>query len=276
MRETLSAKRLNDQMVRMSLAAPALALKARPGQFLVVKIDEKGERIPLTVCRTNPSEGSVDIIFQIVGQTTKRLAALKKGEHVSDVLGPLGNPTHIDKYGHTVIVGGGVGVAEILPVTKALKEAGNEVSVIIGARSKDLLILKDELRQLSDNFYVATDDGSEGKRGFVTEVLRDLITAGRVDMVYAVGPVMMMKSVSELTGIHNIKTLVSLNANMVDGTGMCGSCRVTVGGKTKFTCVDGPEFDGHQVDWDEFLKRDRRFTEQEKVSLDHYNKRCKC
>jgi len=265
-RETLSRHGIHKIIVR----APLVAAKARAGEFVVIMISEFGERIPLTIVDANPSDGTITLIFQEAGKTTKELATLKQGDKLSDVLGPLGNPTEIKDYGRVITVGGGVGVAEVYPVSRALKSAGNRVVSVIGARSKDLIILEKEMRAVADQLYVATDDGSYGIKGNVGDVLKDLIVSIRPDMVYAIGPVPMMRAVSDITKVYGIKTIVSLNPIMVDGTGMCGACRIKVGGKTRFSCVEGPEFDAHLVDWEELLMRLRIFNKEEKRALDHY------
>ncbi|MBU4377437.1 MAG: sulfide/dihydroorotate dehydrogenase-like FAD/NAD-binding protein, partial [Candidatus Omnitrophica bacterium] len=240
--------------------------------FVVLKIDEKGERIPLTIVDTNKKEEAVTIIFQEAGTTTKCLANLERGESIMDIIGPLGRSTHVEKLGRVICVGGGVGTAEIYPVAKAFKEAGNEVTSIVGARNRELVLLTDEMKATSDHFHIATDDGSSGEKGFVTDILKKLLDKDTYNLVYAVGPIFMMKAVAMLTKQYNLKTMVSLNANMVDATGMCGTCRVTVGGKTKFACVDGPDFDAHEIDFDEFINRDRRFKDKEEESLRHHEK----
>jgi len=269
----LDKKRLNPQVTFMKLEAPHVVENAKPGQFIVIKIDEKGERIPLTIVDNNIDEGTVSIVFQEIGKTTKRLATLEIENEVMDIIGPLGRPTHIEKFGKMLCVGGGVGTAEIYPVARAFKDVGNEITSIIGARDKDLLLFVDEMKLLSSRLYITTDDGSAGRKGLVTDVLEELLKKESFSLVYAVGPVLMMKRVADVTKNYNIKTVVSLNANMVDATGMCGTCRVKVGGKTKFTCVDGPDFDAHQVDFFEFINRDRRFKDKEEESLRHYEKR---
>lgn len=252
----------------LTIDAPLIAKNARPGQFIIVKIDEKGERIPLTIAELNVQQGTITTIFLEVGKTTKQLGRLNEGDAISDLVGPLGNPTEIKNYGRVVCVGGGVGVAPLYLIAKALKEAGNNVISIIGARTEELLIFEDEMRQVSDELYIATDDGSKGHHGFVTDVLQESISKQKIDMVLAVGPTVMMRAVANVTKPHNIKTVVSLNPLMVDGTGMCGACRVTVGGETKFTCVDGPEFDAHLVDFEELMNRQRTYLEEEKVALE--------
>ncbi len=248
----------------LEVLSPDIALKAKPGQFIVLMASEKGERVPLTVVEKNPSKGTIRLIFQEAGLTTRVLGAMKAGESLYSLVGPLGHPTEIKKYGKAIIVGGGVGIAEIYPVAKAMKEAGNHVTTVLGARSKDLLILEKELKNTSDEFYIATDDGSYGRKGFTTDILEELLSKGKYDLVYSVGPIPMMKRTSMVTKKFNAKTIVSLNAIMVDATGMCGCCRVTVGGKTYFSCVDGPEFDASLVDWEELIKRNRIYDDKEK------------
>jgi len=266
---------LSENVVRMVLAAPEIARKRRAGQFIILKIDEPGERIPLTIVDSDAEAGTITIIFQVVGKTTAALAAMKAGDEISDVQGPLGNPTEIENFGHVVCIGGGVGVGVVYPLAAALKKAGNQVTSIIGARTQTLLILEEEMRKVSDRLIVATDDGSYGFHGFVSAVLQNLIDAKeRIDRVFAIGPVPMMRVLCDVTRPHGIPTVVSLNPVMVDATGMCGACRVAVAGKTKFTCVDGPEFDGHQVDFALLTSRLRMYQPQEKQSMEAY--RCKC
>ena len=266
---------LSENVVRMVLEAPAIARKRKAGQFVVLIMDEKGERIPLTIVDSDPGQGTITIIFQVVGKTTSAMSAMKAGDAFRDVQGPLGNPTDIRRAGQVVCIGGGVGVGVVYPLAAALKQAGNRVISIIGARTKSLLILEEEMKRVSDRLIVATDDGSYGFHGFVSAVLQQLIDAGeRIDEVFAIGPVPMMKVIAEVTRPHGIKTTVSLNPIMVDATGMCGACRVSVGGKTKFTCVDGPEFDGHQVDFDLLASRLRMYREQEGAAYERH--RCGC
>jgi len=246
----------------LKIESPLIAQKVLPGQFVVIMVVKEGERFPLTI--VDKDKNSITLIVQELGLSTKFLSRLNVGDSLYAITGPLGNSTEIRKYGKVAIVGGGVGVAEIWPVAKAFKAKGNFISTILGARSKELLILENELKSTSGQLYVTTDDGSYGKKGFVTDVLKDLISKDKYDLVYAVGPIPMMKSVSDLTQDLGIKTIVSLNALMVDGTGMCGSCRVTVKGQTKFACIDGPEFDAHQIDWGEFIKRSKIYEDKEK------------
>jgi ferredoxin--NADP+ reductase len=253
------------------IETPFIARKAQPGQFVIVRIHEEGERIPLTVADFDREGGTITLIFQEVGKTTKMLGTFREGDEILDVVGPLGRPTEIEKYGTVVCVGGGVGIASVYPITRALKEAGNRVISIIGARSKNLLILEDEIREVSDELYITTDDGSYGRRGFVSDELKRLIEEGwKIDWSIAIGPAVMMRAVAETTRPYNIKTMVSLNSLMVDGTGMCGCCRVEVGGRTRFVCVDGPDFDGHQVNFKLLLSRQRIYLDEEKIALEKY------
>ncbi len=255
--------------------APAVARKARPGQFVVIRIDERGERIPLTIADWDAKEGSVTVVFMEVGTTTHRLALLESGDSITDFIGPLGLPTHIEKFGTVVCVAGGFAVAPIMPIARGLKQAGNKVISIMGARSKDLLFWEDELRIVSDQLIVTTDDGSYARKGLVTEPLKELLEGNeRIDRVIAIGPSIMMKFCAKTTEPFGVKTIVSLNPIMVDGTGMCGCCRVSVGGVTKFACVDGPDFDGHQVDWDLLFARQRIYLDEEKHSFDRWRSQC--
>jgi len=249
--------------------APDVAKKARPGQFVIIRIDEKGERIPLTVADWDEKEGSVTVVCMGVGTTTRRLGTLGTGDFIADFIGPLGNPTEIDKFGTVCCVAGGFAVAVVMPIARAMKQTGNKVISILGARSKDLLFWEDELRSVSDELIVTTDDGSYGRKGLVTEPLKELLEGNeKIDRVIAIGPSIMMKFCSLTTKPFGVKTIVSLNPIMVDGTGMCGCCRVSVGGVTRFACVDGPDFDGHEVDWDLLLARQKTYLEQEKRSLE--------
>ena len=248
--------------------APLIAKKAKPGQFVILKANEEGERIPLTMADTDPEKGTITVIYMVVGKSTAIFRDLKVGDGYQDVIGPLGKATHVEKVGKVICVGGGTGVAVLHPITRALKQIGNDVTCIIGSRTKDLLILEKEMGVASDDLRVCTDDGSYGHHGFVTDVMKEVLEEGDVKLVVAIGPVPMMKAVSNITKGYNVSTMVSLNPIMVDGTGMCGGCRVTVGGETKFACVDGPEFDGHQVDYDELMLRLQAYTEDEKISYD--------
>ena len=256
---------LNPSVVLMDIHAPFIAKKAMAGQFIIFRIDEKGERVPLTIAGYDREMGSITIIFQIVGKTTEHLASLNEGDVLLDVAGPLGIPTHVDENAKKVcVIGGGVGCAIAYPQAKELYDRGLKVDVITGFRNKDIVILEDEFKKTCDNLIVCTDDGSYGKKGFVTDALKELIEAGNeYDAVIAIGPVPMMKFECSVTKPYNIKTIVSLNPIMIDGTGMCGGCRVTVGGKIKYACVDGPDFDGHEVDFDELMKRNSTYREQE-------------
>jgi len=254
------------------IEAPSIARKARPGQFVILKATEDGERIPLTMAETDKEKGTITIIYMVVGKSTAIFRDLQLGDAYQDVIGPLGKPTHIEKKGKVVCVGGGTGVAVLHPITRAMKEAGNDVTCIIGARTKDLLIIEDLMKKASHDLRVCTDDGSYGHHGFVTDVLKDVLDQGDVKEVVAIGPVPMMAAVSRLTREYDVPTLVSLNPIMVDGTGMCGGCRVSVGGETKFACVDGPEFDGHKVDFDELWMRLQAYIEDEKKCHNDYCK----
>jgi len=250
--------------------APSVAQKAQAGQFVIIRIDEKGERIPLTIADWDREEGSVSVVFMEVGTTTHRLALVGAGDSIANFIGPLGIPTHIEKFGTVVCVAGGFAVATIFPIARALKEKGNKVISIMGARNKGLIFWEEELRRVSDELIVTTDDGSYARRGLVTEPLKEILEAGGVDRVFAIGPSIMMKFAAKTTEPFGVKTIVSLNPIMVDGTGMCGCCRVSVNGQTRFTCVDGPDFDGHQVDWDLLLARQRIYLDEEKRSLEQW------
>lgn len=252
------------------IEAPLIARKARPGQFVILKANENGERIPLTMAETDPAKGTITIIYMVVGKSTALFKDLKVGEGYQDVIGPLGKATHLQRVGKVVCVGGGTGVAVLHPITRGLKEIGNDVTCIIGARNKGLLILEDHMKAASHDLRICTDDGSYGHHGFVTDVLKDVLKAGDVKLVVAIGPVPMMKAVSNITREFNVETMVSLNPIMVDGTGMCGGCRVTVDGQTKFACVDGPEFDGHKVDYDELMMRLRAYQAEERKCHEAY------
>lgn len=256
-------KILNDSVTSLTVEAPFIAAKAKPGQFVIVRIDEKGERIPLTISDFDSKAGTVTLVIQAVGYTTKRLSALNAGDGILNVAGPLGLPTEFGNPKRAIIVGGGVGCAIAYPQAKALYNMGVDVTVIAGFRSKDIVILEDEMKAVSNSFYITTDDGSYGEKGLVTDVLKRLLEAGKYDLVITIGPVIMMKFVSLTTKPFGVKTIVSLNPIMIDGTGMCGGCRVKVDGQTKFACVDGPDFDGHKVDFDELMRRNSLFREEE-------------
>lgn len=256
------------RLVKFQIEAPSIAKKAQPGQFIVAMVKEEGERIPLTIVEAKGDE--ITLIVQEVGLSTKLLGKLNEGDMLYALVGPLGHATEIRKYGKVILVAGGVGIAEIYPVAKKLKEAGNFVAVIIGARTKDLLFFEKELEAIADKLYVTTDDGSYARKGFTTDVLKELLEKEKYDLVYAVGPIPMMERVSKVAEPFHVKTLVSLNSLMLDGTGMCGGCRVTIGGQVKFACVDGPEFEGSLVDWDELKKRTKAYAEKEKHICELY------
>jgi len=278
--EILETGRLGPGVKRAVIYAPDIARAHRAGQFIILRTHEDGERIPLTVADKDPEKGTITLIWQEVGTTTYYLGTMCVGEKLQDLCGPLGKPTHIENFGTVVGVGGGIGVAPLYPITKAMKEAGNHVITILGARTEGLLIMVDEMKQVSDELLISTDDGSRGFHGFVSQVLENLIKEGRkIDLVVAIGPVPMMRAVTKVSGPANIPTVVSLNPIMVDGTGMCGACRVEVGGKTMFGCVDGPEFDGLQVDFDLLMKRLAMYKGPELISLNRFRETergCKC
>lgn len=261
----IEKKDLNPQIFLMEVEAPLIAKKAEPGQFIILRIDEHGERVPFTIADFDREKGTVTIIVQIVGKTTKELALLKSGDSLSDFAGPLGMPTPLDGIKKAAVIGGGLGTAIAYPQAKKLHSLGADVTVITGFRNKDLIILEDELEKVSDKLIITTDDGSNGLGGFVTDRLKEQIEAGeKFDEVIAIGPLVMMRAVCKLTEQYGIPTTVSMNPVMIDGTGMCGGCRVIVGGETKFACVDGPDFDGHKIDWDAALKRQQMFKSYEK------------
>lgn len=260
----LEKKQLSADVFYMKVNAPEIAQNRKAGQFVLVQIDvDYGERIPLTIADANAEEGWLVLVFQAVGATTLKLSRKNVGDEIAAILGPLGNPTHIEKKGTVVCVGGGIGVAPLHPIVQAYKAAGNKVIVIMGARNKDLIIFEDEMRALADELYLMTDDGSAGEKGLVTEPLKKLCESQKIDEVVAIGPPIMMKFCAATTEPFKVPTTVSLNTIMIDGTGMCGGCRVTIGGKTKFVCVDGPEFDGHQVDWANMMMRMKAFKDRE-------------
>ncbi|OGC13516.1 ferredoxin-NADP reductase [candidate division WOR-1 bacterium RIFOXYC2_FULL_37_10] len=270
MPKILSKEKLSENISKIVVEAPHVAKATKPGQFIVVVPTENAERIPLTIADFDKKQGTITIIFQIVGATTRILNSLKEGDNIAHILGPLGVPSHMEKFGTVVVIGGGVGIAEIYPVVKSLKETGNEVITIIGARCKELLIYESELRTQSAELKTTTDDGSSGRKGFVSDELKDIINSGKkIDRVIVVGPVPMMRVCCDVTKPLAIKTMVSLNTLMLDATGMCGICRVTVGGETKFACVEGPEFDGHQVDFGELASRLSAYKNKEKEADNH-------
>ena len=256
MNKILAKERLSKEVFRMEIEAPEIAEARKPGQFIILQMGgEFGERIPLTIANADPVKGSITLIFQAVGETTHRLALLEIGDTIENLLGPLGKPTDIKKYGKVVCVGGGIGVAPLFPIVEGMKKAGNEVTVIMGARTKELLIMEEEMRETADEVIVVTDDGTYGRKALVTVPLKEICEEDKPDCVVIIGPPVMMKFAALTTKPYGIHTIVSLNTIMIDGTGMCGGCRVTIGGETKFVCVDGPEFDGHLVDWDNMLLR---------------------
>ena len=261
--EILAKKEHNESVCELTLDAPLIAKKVQPGQFVIIRIDEKGERIPLTVADFDREKGTLTIIFQSIGYTTKKLALLNVGDAILDCVGPLGLPTEFGNAKKAIVIGGGVGCAIAYPQAKALYKKGIQTTVIAGFRNKDIVILEEEMRNVSNNYYITTDDGSYGQKGFVTDVLKELLQKESYDLVIAIGPIPMMKFVSLTTKEFGVKTIVSLNPIMIDGTGMCGGCRVTVDGEIKFACVDGPDFDGHLVDFDELMRRNSFYREQE-------------
>ena len=263
---------LNDTTDMISVYAPEIAKKAKPGQFIIFRVDEKSERIPLTIAGYDAEKGTVSVIFQKVGKSTMKLGALHEGDELLDFVGPLGTPSELDGYKKVAVIGGGLGCAIAYPQAKYLYEHGADVDMIAGFRSKDIIILEDEMRSASSRLVIKTDDGSNGNKGLVTDALKELIEGGaKYDLVIAIGPPVMMKFVCLLTKEYGIKTVVSMNPIMIDGTGMCGCCRVTVGGKIKFACVDGPDFDGHEVDFDELIRRNRTYAEEEREAVRDYN-----
>ena len=271
MYKIIKKKVLNPQVKLMEIMAPHIAKKAKPGQFIILRTNEDGERIPLTIADYDREKGTVTIIFQEVGKTTRELGQLQEGDSLLDFVGPLGVASHLEGYKNVAVIGGGLGTAIAYPQAKELHNMGAKVDTIVGFRNKDIIILEDELKAASNNLYITTDDGSNGVKGFVSDILKNLIEQGeKYDLVIAIGPLIMMKVISNLTKQYGIKTIVSLNPVMIDGTGMCGGCRVTVGGKTKFACVDGPDFDGHEVDFDEAMRRQTIYKSEEKLSVDKH------
>ena len=275
MNKIVKKEQLSDEVYRMQIETPLIANERKPGQFIILQVDEDfGERIPLTIADGDPDAGTITIIFQSVGRTTHLLAEMEVGDSIPDLLGPLGKPTHIEKVGHVVCVGGGIGVAPLHPIAQAMKQAGNKVTIIMGARNKKLLIMEDEMRKIADELIIITDDGSYGRKGLVTLPLKELCEQSpKPDLAVIIGPPIMMKFGAETTRPYEVPTVVSLNTIMIDGTGMCGGCRVTVGDETKFVCVDGPEFDGHLVDFDNMIKRLGAYKVHE--DKDHDNHHCK-
>ncbi len=270
MYKIISAKFLAPNIKRFEIEAPKIAAKRKAGQFVIIRIHENGERVPLTIADSNIEKGTITIIVQGIGKTTQSLNLLEEGDSILDVVGPLGHPSHIENFGTAVSIGGGVGTAIAYPTAVALKNAGNHTISIIGGRSKEFVILEDEMRNVCDEVFITTDDGSYGDHGFVTDKLKQLINERQIDFVLAIGPIPMMKAIAELTRPYGIKTVVSLNPVMVDGTGMCGGCRATVDNKTVFVCVDGPEFDAHQVDFLTLARRNRTYKKDEEIALNSF------
>jgi len=271
MNKILEARFIGPDVKMFKIEAPKIAEKRKAGQFIILRVDANGERIPLTIADSDVQAGTITLIVQGIGATTKQLNSLEAGDFIRDLVGPLGKASHIENFGTAVSIGGGVGTAIAFPTAKALKEAGNHVISIIGGRSKEYVILEDELRKVSDEVYPTTDDGTYGFHGFVTQMLQNLIDEGRkIDFVLAIGPIPMMRAVAEVTRPYKIKTVVSLNPVMVDGTGMCGGCRAYVSGKPVFVCVDGPEFDAHEVDFKILMQRNKMYSSLEKEAVDHY------
>ena len=270
-----SARFLGPNVKQFEIDAPRIARAQKPGQFVIIRIDETGERIPLTIKGSDAARGTITIVVQGIGKTTMQLNELETGDSILDVVGPLGKPSEIERFGTVCVIGGGVGTAIALPTARALREAGNRVISILGARTRDLLILEEEVREGSDEVLIMTDDGSCGEKGLVTDKLLEILPNG-IDYVLAIGPIPMMRAVADTTRDRNIRTVVSLNSIMVDGTGMCGGCRVLIGNQSKFACVDGPEFDAHDVDFNVLLQRNAMYREQEKASLARYETKAAC
>lgn len=263
MNKIVSKEQFSANVVKLVVEAPLIARTRKAGHFVIVKLGEKGERIPLTIAGADTEKGTIDLVIQCVGKSSRKICALNEGDYITDVVGPLGQATHVEKVGTVVCAGGGVGVAPLMPIVDAFHKAGNRVIVVLAARTKDLIILEDQMRANSDEVVIMTDDGSYGTKGLVTDGVEQIIKREKVDLCVTIGPAIMMKFVAALTKKYEIPTVASLNTIMVDGTGMCGACRITVGGKTKFVCVDGPEFDAHQVDYDEMIMRLGAYKEHE-------------
>lgn len=272
MNQVVSKEFFSENVVKLEIKAPRIAKSRKAGHFVMVRVGGEGERIPLTISSADTDKGTITLVIQKVGVTSRKLAELNEGDFVTDLVGPLGQATHVEKAGTILACGGGVGVAPLLPIVEAFKKAGNRVVTVIAARNKDLIILEDQIRKWSDELIIMTDDGSYGTKGLITEGMEQVIAREKVDLSVVIGPAIMMKFAALTTRKHNIRTIASLNTIMVDGTGMCGACRVTVGGKTKFVCVDGPEFDAHQVDFDEMLLRLGGYKELEKRAEEDYLK----
>ena len=274
MNKIVEKEYFSEKVVKVVVENPHIAHARKPGNFVMLRVGEKGERFPLTIAGADTEKGTITLVVQTVGVSSSKLAALEPGDCITDMVGPLGKPTHIENKGTILAAGGGVGVAPLLPIVEGFKKAGNRVLSVIAARNKELIILEDQIRQWSDEMVVMTDDGSYGRQGLVTSGMEEFILREKIDECIVVGPAIMMKFASMLTKKYNIPTQASLNTIMVDGTGMCGACRVTVGGKTRFTCVDGPEFDAHQIDFDEMLMRLNGYREEEKIAFDHFTHSC--
>ena len=272
MTKILRKEQFSEHVVMLEIEAPRIAKKRKPGHFVIVKTGNEGERIPLTISMADPEKGTISLVIQKVGVTSHKIASLEPGDEVTDVVGPLGQATHIEKLGTVLCAGGGVGIAPLLPIVQAMKSAGNKIITVLAARSRDLIILEEQMRNYSDEVIITTDDGSYGKKGLVTEGMEQVIRREKVDQAITIGPAIMMKYTAVLTKKYNIPTIASLNTIMVDGTGMCGACRVSVGGKTRFVCVDGPEFDAHDVDFDELLMRLGAYQDEEHASYERYLK----
>ena len=262
----------SEKVFRLDVEAPLIAKARKAGHFVIIRVGEKGERVPLTIAGSDPEKGTITLVVQTVGASTNKLCALNEGDYITDVVGPLGKATHIENFGTVVCAGGGVGVAPMLPIIKAMKEAGNKVISVLAGRTKDLIILEEQVREYSDEVVIMTDDGSYGNKGLITQGVEEVINREKVDLCVTIGPAVMMKFVTLLTKKYEIPTVASLNTIMVDGTGMCGACRVTVGGQTKFVCVDGPEFDAHQVDFDEMMMRLSAYKDAEVESFENFKK----
>ena len=273
MSKIIAKEHFSENVVKLEIYAPEIARSRKAGHFVIVKLGKKGERIPLTIAGADAEKGTITLVIQIVGVTSDKIASLNVGDEITDVVGPLGEATHIENVGTVLAAGGGVGVAPLLPIVEALKKAGNKVITVLAARNKDLIILEDEIRKYSDEVIIMTDDGSHGKKGLVTEGMEEVIAKEKIDLSVVIGPAIMMKFASLTTKKYNIKTYASLNTIMVDGTGMCGACRITVGGETKFVCVDGPEFDAHKIDFDEMLMRLSAYKEEETIAYEKH--KCK-
>lgn len=282
MNKIINKERLVEDIDKFDVAAPVIAKNARPGQFVIIRINERGERVPLTIADSDPQKGVISLVALKIGKTTCMLSSLSQGDEILDIIGPLGTESEIGKFGKVILAGGGVGIAPILPIAKALKSSGNYIISILGAKNKDSLIFLDKMGSLSDELYLCSDDGSIGFKGFISNFLSEFLHKNysqdkkNIERVVAIGPVLMMRAVCEATRPHNIKTIVSLNSIMVDGTGMCGACRVEIDGTTKFTCVDGPEFDGHFVNFELLLSRQSMYIPEEKESLNLYLKDHEC